>query len=91
MKLHCNKSTINIVHNLVQYNRTKHLEVDRHFVKEKLENGLICILYVSTNRQLVNILNQGLVNPSFHTILGKLGTENICYKNLGVYLLPHCV
>lgn len=41
MKLYCdNKSTINIAHNLVQHERTKHVEIDRHFIKEKLECGL---------------------------------------------------
>lgn len=28
---------INIAHNLVQYDRTKPIEVDRHFIKEKLK------------------------------------------------------
>ncbi|MEI4902508.1 Ty1/Copia family ribonuclease HI, partial [Klebsiella pneumoniae] len=31
-----NKSTINIAHNPVQHERTKHVEVDKHFIKEKL-------------------------------------------------------
>ena len=47
IKLYCdNKSTINIAHNLVQYERTKHMEIDRHFIKEKLEGGPICMPYV---------------------------------------------
>ena len=36
-----NKSAISIAHNLVQHDRTKHVEIDRHFIKEKLDNGLI--------------------------------------------------
>ena len=36
-----NKSAINITHNLVQHDRTKHKEIDRHFIKEKLDSGLI--------------------------------------------------
>lgn len=36
MKLYCNnKTTISIAHDLVQYDRTKHVEVDRHFINEK--------------------------------------------------------
>ncbi|KAH9792323.1 hypothetical protein KPL71_004074 [Citrus sinensis] len=39
MRLFCdNKSAISIANNLVQYDRTKHIEIDRHFIKEKLEN-----------------------------------------------------
>ena len=38
MKLYCdNKSAINIAHNPIQHDRTKHIEVDKHFIKEKLE------------------------------------------------------
>ena len=47
MKLYCdNKATISIAHNLFQLNRMKHTKVDRHFIKEKMNNGLICILFV---------------------------------------------
>ena len=43
MKLYCdNKFAISIAHNPVQHDRTKHIEVYRHFIKEKLDSGLIC-------------------------------------------------
>ncbi|RVX16791.1 Retrovirus-related Pol polyprotein from transposon RE1 [Vitis vinifera] len=42
MKLYCdNKSAINIALNLIQHDRTKHIEIDRHFIKEKLEEGVV--------------------------------------------------
>ena len=43
-----NKTTINIAHNPVQHDRTKLVEVDHHFIKEKLEVRLICMPYVPT-------------------------------------------
>ena len=43
MKLYCDKkSTITIAHNPTQHDQTKHVEVDRHFIKEKLKSKLIC-------------------------------------------------
>nr|KYP52007.1 Copia protein [Cajanus cajan] len=78
MKLYCdNKSAINIAHNPVQHDRTKHIEVDRHFIKEKLDSGLICTPYVPSQRQLADILTKGLRCPDFERIICKLGMENI--------------
>ena len=78
MRLYChNKSAISLAHNLVQHDRTKHIEVDTHFIKEKLDNGLICTPYVSTQNQLANILTKGLNYINFERIISKLGMENI--------------
>ena len=77
MRLYCNNmSAINIAHNPVQHDRTKHIEVDRHFIKEKLDSGLICTPFVSIGGQLADVLTKGLSIATF-TIVGKLGMENI--------------
>ena len=69
MRLYCdNKSTISITHNLVQHDRTKHIEIDRHFIKEKLDSGLICTPYVSTHGQLADILTRGLSSSVFQAL-----------------------
>jgi len=36
-----NKYEINITHNLTQHDRTKYIEVDKHFIKEKLDNDML--------------------------------------------------
>ena len=47
MRLYCdNKAACDIAHNPVQHDRTKHVEVDRHFIKEKLEVKLIEVPHV---------------------------------------------
>ena len=44
MKLFCdNKAAINISPNPLHHDGTKHVEVDRHFIKENIENGIICM------------------------------------------------
>lgn len=48
-RLYCdNKFAISIAHNPMQHDRTKHIEVDRHFIKEKLDKNLIYTPYVSS-------------------------------------------
>ncbi|WVZ24536.1 hypothetical protein V8G54_003080 [Vigna mungo] len=77
MRLYCdNKSAISIAHNPVQHDRNKHIEVDRHFIKEKLDSGMICTPYVSIQNQLAVILTKGLNCINFEGIISKLGMEN---------------
>ena len=61
----------------VQHDQTKHIEIDRHFIKEKLDSRLICTPYVSTDHQLPDILTKGLSSIKFQASISKLGMENI--------------
>ena len=59
MKLYYgNKATIDIAHNPVQHDRTKHVEIDRHFIKEKLNSGCICTPFVRSGDQLADVLTK---------------------------------
>ena len=61
IKVFCdNNVAIAIAHNLVLHDRTKYVEVDKHFIKEKLENGLIIMPYMPTVEQVAEILTKGL-------------------------------
>ena len=78
IKLYCdNKATISISHNPVQYDKIKHIEVDRHFIKEKIEKGTICMTYIPTREQLADIFTKGLQRSSFEDFIYKLDMINI--------------
>ncbi|CAL8992441.1 unnamed protein product [Prunus brigantina] len=75
-KLHCdNQSAFEIANNSVQHDRTKHVEVDRHFIKEKLEHKLIYIPFVPSSEQLANMLTHA--KRRFEDSLDKLGITDI--------------
>ena len=49
---------MNIANNLLQHGRTKHVEIDGHSIKEKLNSGSICISYIPSSLQIVDILTK---------------------------------
>ncbi|XP_022893597.1 uncharacterized protein LOC111408063 [Olea europaea var. sylvestris] len=78
IKLYCdNKAAINISLNPVQHDRAKHVEVDRHFIKEKVEDEIICMTYVPTKEQTADIFTKGLPKQVFDTFSCKLNLINI--------------
>jgi hypothetical protein len=61
MRIWCdNKSAINIANNLVQHERTKHVEIDRFFIKERLDDGTLKLRYVTSRDQVAGCLTKGL-------------------------------
>ncbi|RDX96407.1 Copia protein, partial [Mucuna pruriens] len=73
IKLLCdNNSAISIIYSPVQHNRTKHIEIDRHFIKEKLNSGLVAITHVPTGLLIADIFTKGLFATRFQEFNGKL-------------------
>ncbi|KAB2617626.1 hypothetical protein D8674_013495 [Pyrus ussuriensis x Pyrus communis] len=63
--------------NPVQHDRTKHVEVDRHFIKEKLERKIVSIPFVSSDEQLADVLTHAVCSREFDDSLVKLGMCDI--------------
>lgn len=72
-----NQSAIAIAKNPVHHDRTKHVEIDRHFISEKFENKIINLRHVPSKQQAADILTKALHRPSFCELSSKLGMFSI--------------
>ena len=63
-----NQSAIRLVKNPEYHKRTKHIDIQYHFVREKFENGDIDISYISTEQQLADIMTKALPHDRFECL-----------------------
>jgi len=67
-----NVSALALASNSIFHARTKHIEVDFHFVREKVLNRDMFIKYICTTYQLAYIFTKCLPSPRFHDLSFKL-------------------
>jgi hypothetical protein len=82
-ELHCGISKATVVYydnisavymssNPVHHKRTKHIELDIHFVRERVQLGELRVLHVPTGEQYVDVMTKGLPTTTFEEFWSSL-------------------
>ena len=70
-----NQGAGSLAQNPVFHARTKHIEIDVHFVREKIASGLLKVQYVPTEHQCADILTKALPSSRFAYLRSKLNLD----------------
>ncbi|CAN6440304.1 unnamed protein product [Victoria cruziana] len=67
-----NQSAISIALNPVLHSHTKHIEIEQHFVHQKIEDKELDLMYVSTHEQVADIFTKDLTRQQHWNLKDKL-------------------
>ncbi|GJW97319.1 retrovirus-related pol polyprotein from transposon TNT 1-94 [Tanacetum coccineum] len=81
-----NESTIALASNPVHHARTKHIEINCHFVRDKIKNNQVLPIFIPSRLQAADVLTKGLHKALHYNCLSKF---DICVtqQSQGVGLL----
>ena len=78
-----NVSAVYLASNPVKHQRTKHVEIDLHFVRERVAIGQVRVLHVPSDHQFADIFTKGLSSQLFFDFRSSLNVRAPSAQNAG--------
>jgi len=71
------KTAIQIAANPIFHERTKYFDIDCHFVRERICQGMLKTQHIITKDQLADLLTKSLSKIQHTSLLSKFGMKNM--------------
>ena len=78
MSVFCdNTSAINLFKNLVQHSKSKYIEIRYHFIRDLVEDKVMCLEFIHMDNQKADIFTKPLDGPWFESLCKTIGVGTI--------------
>ncbi len=76
MAIRCNnQGAISLTNNPTQHARTKHIDVQHHFVRDRVENGEVTFKYCSMEEMVADVLTKALPKERCYKLINMFGLK----------------
>ena len=72
-----NQSCVKLSKNLVFHDKSKHIEIKYHYIRDMVQRGAVKLQYVATDKQIADVLTKPLARVKFEYFREKLGVLQI--------------
>ncbi|KAL6347566.1 hypothetical protein AAG906_026092 [Vitis piasezkii] len=66
-----------LIANPMFHERTRHIKIDCHLVREKIQAGCLKTMHISSQHQVADLLTKALFPAQFMFLLSKMGIHNM--------------